>query len=188
MLLRAGDLVLERFEPGFSEIAYEIRNHESVRAHMRDTNPISRASHDAWVKENLLDAVRLHLFIVRSAHEPVGLALLRNFEGDTAEIGLMVKDARRRPLACYKAAHLIGYYGFEILGLGRIWSYVPRHNTRALKFNLASGFEQSEERSSAVYCALGLSAARSRLHPTHRRFRASYSIVIAQKAFPSATC
>ena len=50
---------------------------------------------------------------------PVGLALLRNFERATAEIGVMMVEARRRRLAAYKAAHLIGYYGFEVLGLAR---------------------------------------------------------------------
>jgi len=115
---------------------------------------------------------------VFAADAPVGLALLRNFRGQSAEIGLMMVEARRRRLVCYKAALLIGHLGFEVLELEKLFSYVPRHNEHALSFDLRCGFERTG-RDSETYFELALSRERSRAHATHQRFRAKYAIEIS---------
>jgi len=95
----------------------------------------------------------------------------------SAEIGVMMVEARRHRLAAYKASHLIGYFGFEVVGLERLLSYVPRHNRHALAFNEACGFERTGN-DSETYFELALTRESSRGHPVHRRFRARYSIVV----------
>lgn len=177
MLIRSGEVTLRAFDASLSDTVYAIRNHATVRAHLRDTAPIARDSHDRWVRENLIEAKRLELFVVADGSGPVGLALLRNFRGDAAEIGVMVAEATRRPRASYFAAHLVGYYAFECLGLGRLYSYVPLHNAHALSFNRRCGFEASGP-PGAVYHELVLTRERSRSHATHRRFRARYAISV----------
>ena len=178
MLIRSGELELRGFEPALSGVLYEVRNHPSVREHLRSTRPIAREDHERWVEENLVRQRQVHLFLVFVAAAARGLALLRNFAGDSAEIGVMMVQARRHRLAAYKASHLVGYYGFEVLGLERLLSYVPRHNAHALAFNLACGLERTGNDSEA-YFELVLTRERSRNHPVHRRFRARYPIVVS---------
>ena len=178
MRIRSGELELREFEPALSGVLYEVRNHPSVRQHLRSPQPIPREEHERWVSENLGRERRLRLFLVYLAGTARGLALLRNFSGASAEIGVMMVEARRHRLAAYKASHLIGYLGFEVLGLERLLSYVPRHNRHALAFNEACGFERTGNESEA-YFELALTRERSRNHPVHRRFRARYPIALA---------
>ena len=177
MRIRSGELTLREFEPALSGVLYEVRNHASVRQHLRSPQPIARAEHERWVDENLVRERRLRLFLVYVADAARGLALLRNFSGTSAEIGVMMVEARRHRLAAYKASHLIGYFGFEVVGLERLLSYVPRHNRHALAFNEACGFERTGN-DSETYFELALTRECSRSHPVHRRFRARYSIVV----------
>ena len=177
MRIRSGELELREFEPALSEVLYEVRNHPSVREHLHSTQPIARGDHERWVDENLVRERRLRLFLVHLAGAARGLALLRNFSGASAEIGVMMVEARRHRLAAYKASHLVGYFGFEVLGLERLLSHVPRHNRHALAFNEACGFQRTGEDSEA-YFELALARERWRSHPVHRRFRARHPIAI----------
>lgn len=177
MLIRSGSVALREFEPSLTGTVHEVRNHPSVRAHLRDSRPITLKDHEKWVRENLIEARRLHLFVVYRGAEAQGIALLRNFQARSAEVGLMMVQPERRRLAAYVAAHLIAYYGFEVLELERLFSYVPLQNERALAFNLGCGFETSGK-PSAVYHELELGRERSRSHPVHKRFRATRNIVV----------
>lgn len=177
MRIRSGSVELRAFEHALSDTVHAVRNHPSVRANMRDPRPIARESHERWVQENLVQAQRVQLFVVFRKSEPAGIALLRNFHGAQAEIGLMIVEPQRRRLLAYVAAHLVAYYGFEVLGLERLLSYVPLHNRRALEFNVSCGFEPTGERSK-VYHVLSLSRQRSREHATHKRFRETREICV----------
>jgi RimJ/RimL family protein N-acetyltransferase len=180
MRLRSGKVELRAFEPALGEALYAVRNHPSVRRHLRDARPIERASHERWVRENLLEARKLHLFVAfeaAAAAAPAGIALLRNIHGPEAEIGVMVIDAERRRRFAYVAAHLVAYYGFERLGLERLLSLVPRAHAQALEFNLSCGMEPTG-RPSQTYEVLALTKARYLAHATHRRFRSRYRIEI----------
>lgn len=178
MQIRSGDVTLRSFEPALSDVVFRIRNHPSVRSQMRDTAPIEKSQHDQWVMKNLGETPAVHLFVVHAVEHDVGIALLRNFRDEQAEIGVMVVDAGIRPLVCYKASHLIGYYAFETLDLKRVFSYVPRHNAHALAFNLHCGLE-STGNDTATYHELVLTQEKSRTHPTHRHFRDKYGVEIA---------
>ena len=54
MRIRSGDVELREFEPALTGVLYEVRNHPSVREHLRSTQAISRADHERWVHENLV--------------------------------------------------------------------------------------------------------------------------------------
>lgn len=177
MRIRSGKVELRAFEAALSGTLFEIRNHPSVREHLRDPRPIARESHDRWVKEQLVEARTQHLFVVSLSETPVGIALLRNFRGDEAEIGVMIVEAPRRRLLAYIASHLIGYYGFEVLGLERLLSHVPLRHQQALEFNLNCGFEPTGE-TSELYHVLALTKSRSREHAAHKRFRATREITL----------
>src|SRR5688572_28026317 len=156
MRIRSGSVALRAFEPSLSGTLYDVRNHPSVRRNLRDPQPIARESHERWVRENLGEAPKLHLFLVFRQETAAGIALLRNFHGDQAEIGVMVVDPERNRLLAYVAAHLVGYYAFEVLGLERLLSCVPLQHAQALEFNLGCGFEPSGEPSD-LYHVLALS-------------------------------
>lgn len=177
MRIRSGSVELVAFEPALTQAVHAVRNHPSVREHLRDARPIPWESHARWVEENLIRSRRQHLFVARRAEKPFGITLLRNFEGAQAEIGVMVVEPRRNRHAAYVAAHLIGYYAFEVLGLERVLSYVPRGHREALDFNRRCGFEPAGE-ASAEYDVLTLSCTSSRTHPAHRRFRERRRIVV----------
>lgn len=177
MPIRSGEVTLREFDLSLSATLHDIRNHPSVRAHLRDSGPISRESHDRWVLENLVETRRLYLFLVYRVDQPQGIALLRNIEGRAAEVGLMMLQAERNRLATYVAAHLVAYYGFEVLDLEQLYSYVPLQHERALAFNLGCGFERTGK-ASDVYHELVLTRARSRSHAVHKRFRATRKIVL----------
>lgn len=177
MLIRSGDVSLRAFEPGLDDVVLALRNHATVREHMRDPAPIARESHYRWVKENVVDARNVHLFVAYDGEEAVGITLLRNFKGTTAEIGVMIVDAATRPRVCYVAAHLVACYGFERLGLTDLLSYVPLHNEHALAFNLHCGFEPSGTKDD-VYHELVFTSERYRTHPTHLRFREKHRIEV----------
>ena len=170
MRLRSGSVELRAFEPALTEAVFKVRNHPSVRAHLRDARPLAWESHVRWVQANLVEQRREHLFVAFRAGELAGITLLRNFRQREAEIGVMIVEPGRHRLAAYIAAHLIGYYAFEVLGLERLLSYVPVAHRDALEFNLRCGFEPTGE-SSADYRVLALSVDRSRTHPAHKRFR-----------------
>jgi RimJ/RimL family protein N-acetyltransferase len=177
MRIRSGKVELRAFEPALSDALYAVRNHPSVRRNLRDPQPIARESHDRWVRENLVEARKLHLFLAFHGATPAGIALLRNFRDREAEIGVMVVDPERHRLLAYVAAHLIGYYAFEMLELDRLLSCVPLQHAQALEFNLRCGFEATGE-ASDLYHVLVLTKTQSREHPAHKRFRATRSIQV----------
>jgi RimJ/RimL family protein N-acetyltransferase len=177
MRIRSGKVELRAFEPALSDALYAVRNHPSVRQHLRDPAPIARESHDDWVRTNLIEARKLHLFVVLDGAKPAGIALVRNIHGFEAEVGVMVVEPERRRLLAYVAAHLIGYYAFEVLELDRLLSFVPLQHAQALEFNLNCGFVATGE-ASATYHVLSLSKERSREHAAHKRFRRTRKIIV----------
>ena len=177
MRICSGKVELRAFEPALSDALYAVRNHPSVRRNLRDAAPIARESHDDWVRANLVEAQKVHLFVAFDGATPAGIALVRNIHGREAEIGVMVVEPERRRLLAYVAAHLVGYYAFEVLELDRVLSLVPLQHAQALEFNLNCGFEATGQPSD-VYHVLALTKARSREHAAHKRFRRTRKIYV----------
>ncbi len=177
MKITTNNISLHSFRPELSQLLFEIRNDESIRRGMRDSNPISWVNHTRWVQDNLIEGKAQQLFIVYWHEEPTGIALLRNFKDSAAEIGILIKDSAAHPLAAYYASHLLAYYGFKILGLNRLYSYVPRHNDRALAYNLKCGFTSTNMDTKEYHC-LCLTIETSRSKDTHKHFGRRHRILI----------
>ncbi len=179
MQLRSGNISLVSFAPKDTEIVYEIRNHPSVRNFLRNTRPIPWNSHLNWVEENLVIDKKLLLFIVLQNDTAIGIALLRNFEGKSAEIGVMIKYPKRHARAAYRAAQVLGHYAFEYLHLDTLYSNVPLHNEHALAFNQKCGFVPTGE-ASKHYHRLALTRDASRHHKVHQAFFKRYGVQVIE--------
>lgn len=155
MRIRSGSLELRAFEPALSEAVHAVRNHPSVREHLRDPRPIPWESHARWVQANLVEARTQQLFVVQRSGKSLGITLLRDFQEAQAEIGVMIVEPARHRLVAYMAAYLTAYVGFEILGLRCLVSKVPLAHRDALEFNLRCGFQRTGE-PSADYHVLAM--------------------------------
>jgi hypothetical protein len=104
MKIVIGKLELAQFCAADMEDLYRIRNHESVRGFMSNTAPLEWDSHVKWVRENLLEGGRILLLIVRLEAVALGFTLLKRLTPDTAEIGVVVREASRHRLVSSQAA------------------------------------------------------------------------------------
>jgi RimJ/RimL family protein N-acetyltransferase len=179
MIIKTANVSLVSFEPNYSRLLYEIRNHESVRKGMRDTREIPWESHQKWVEENLLKERKQLLFIVFYRDEPVGIALLRDFKDDSAEIGILIKESRHHPVVAYRASYILAIYAFYHLDIPALYSYVSRHNQPALAFNLKCGFKDTGA-DNPDYYVLRLEREISRTSDTHRKFGETHRLEIIE--------
>jgi RimJ/RimL family protein N-acetyltransferase len=137
--LSIGALTLAQFQPADAQALYDIRNHTSVRAFMANTEPLQWDRHLAWVEANLLTGERLLLFMVRLADAPLGFTLLKRLTADTAEVGLVLREAHRHRLIVSEAGAATVHVAFEVLGLTRLVSYVVPSHAQAIAFNTRTG-------------------------------------------------
>lgn len=168
-------LRLKEFRVPDSTELFDLRNHPSIRRGMRDTAPISWQDHQRYVAANLAAQSRMWLFLVVSRDTRIGMTLLRDFLGDSAEIGVMLIDAERHRRDAYFASHMTAWFGFEVLGLARLVSKVPRGNDAAFAFNRKCGFVAFRDED-ADYHYLAMDIEHYRHDPTHRAFRARWPI------------
>src|SRR5579871_4141530 len=85
---------LAQFTPEDTRLLYDIRNHDSVRSFMSNSAPLEYEKHEAWVKKNLIDGRGFLLLLVRVAGRgPIGFTLLQRKSPDTAEIGVIFREA-----------------------------------------------------------------------------------------------
>ena len=139
MKIVIGKLELAQFTAADTEDLYRIRNHESVRGFMSNPAPLEWESHVAWVRDNLLSGGRILLLMVRLEGEALGFTLLKRLAEDTAEIGVVVREAAKHRLIPSEAGAATMYLAFEVLGFRRLVSYVvPRHE-HAVSFNRRAG-------------------------------------------------
>lgn len=176
MRIRSGSVELHAFEPALSEAVHAVRNHPSVRKHLRDPRPIAWESHARWVQANLVEARTQQLFVVQRSGKSLGITLLRDFRAAEAEIGVMIIEPARHRLVAYTAGYLTAYVAFEILGLDRLVSKVPLAHREALEFNLRCGFERTGE-SSADYHVLAMFREQYVKNVTRQRLRQRRDIV-----------
>lgn len=139
MKIVIGKLELAQFTAADTADLYRIRNHESVRAFMSNPVPLEWESHMTWVRENLLEGGRILLLMVRLDAAALGFTLLKRLAPDTAEIGVVVRDASRHRLISSEVAAVTLYLGFDVLGFTRLLSYVVPTHAHALDFNARGG-------------------------------------------------
>jgi len=139
MKLVVGELELAQFAAADTEDLYRIRNHESVRAFMSNSAPLDWEAHVAWVRDNLLDGGQILLLIVRLAGTALGFTLLKRLAPDTAEVGVVIREASRHRLIASEAGAATLYLGFDVLGFTRLVSYVVPAHKHAIEFNVRAG-------------------------------------------------
>ncbi|WP_406826865.1 GNAT family N-acetyltransferase [Pedobacter sp. KACC 23697] len=92
MSIRVGNIVLQRFKSQHADMLYSLINRHEVRMGMSNSDKIPYESHLNWVRENLIESSKVHLFMVISNEEALGVALIKNLTDDSAELGMMVAD------------------------------------------------------------------------------------------------
>ena len=139
MKVTIGTLELTRFTDEDSGDLYRIRNHSSIRRYMADSSPISYKAHNKWVRENLIEEPKILLFMARRKKEALAFTLLKKVAADTAEMGVIFKEASKHPvLASYCAAATL-YVAFSRLNLDWLISYVVTKHEKAFAMNRTFG-------------------------------------------------
>lgn len=139
MNISLGTLYLTLFAENDIEALYRIRNHATVRKYMSNTQPIGYDSHVKWVRQNLIGEKKLLLFMVRRKDQPLGFTLLKKVSEDTAEMGVIFREASKHPGVPYYATVMTLYIAFGYLKLSWLVSYVIPGHERAIYINNAFG-------------------------------------------------
>jgi RimJ/RimL family protein N-acetyltransferase len=139
MKIVIGKLELAQFSAADTEDLYRIRNHDSVRAFMSNPAPLEWERHVAWARKNLLEDGHILLFIVRLEGVALGFTLLKRLTEDTAEVGVVLREAPRHRLIASEAGAATLYLGFEVFGFTRLVSYVVPAHAHAIDFNSRAG-------------------------------------------------
>jgi RimJ/RimL family protein N-acetyltransferase len=119
MIIRVGNISLQRFLPEHTGMLYDLINRPEVRKGMRNSSEIPYASHLLWVNENLTETGNVHLFLASDKDKALGAALIKNISGNSGELGVMVGDiiSAREMLLTSKLLTGILYYAFHKIDL-----------------------------------------------------------------------
>jgi RimJ/RimL family protein N-acetyltransferase len=139
MKIVIGKLELAQFTAADTEDLYCIRNHESVRSFMSNSAPLEWESHVAWARKNLVESGQILLLIVRLEGAALGFTLLKRLTEDTAEVGVVLREALRHRLIASEAGAATLYLGFEVFQFKRLVSYVVLTHAHAIDFNARAG-------------------------------------------------
>ena len=139
MKILSGGVELAQFTVADTQALFDVRNDESVRAFMANPAPLSIEAHREWTRTHLLEGADHLLFMIRAAGEPCGFSLLKRLSADCAEIGVVIRDATRRPVVASIAATATLHCAFERLPFETLVSWVLPEHRRALAFNQAFG-------------------------------------------------
>lgn len=139
MKIELASLEIRQFVEGDTKALHLIRNHESVRRYMADPSSVPYESHEEWVRNNLIDKKNLLLFMVRRKGEAIGFTLLKKVSEDTAEMGVIFKEANKYPGVIYSATVITLYIAFCCLKLSVLVSYVIPGHDRAISLNRSFG-------------------------------------------------
>ena len=110
----------------------------------KDDENLTIERHLAWFKNNRKNRVD-YMFIDRLENKPIGMLHFKNLNKllGTAEAGKIIGDYSFRKKGFAKEA--FGFwlkYGFEHLGLKKIYIYTDKKNTSNIGLNLKLGFKK----------------------------------------------
>ncbi len=117
MIIRVGNSIIERFLPEHTDLLYRLINSPEVRKGMSNSAVIAYENHVSWVNEHLLETENVHLFVANHEEQGKGVVLLKNINGNSGELGIMVGDivGCRRTQLTGKLVTGILYYAFHTL-------------------------------------------------------------------------
>jgi RimJ/RimL family protein N-acetyltransferase len=140
MKITIGNLELAQFTPRDIRELYLIRNHPSVRRFMTNPGFLSYKAHRDWVQKNLIHQTNLLVFLVRLRGErAIGLTQLQRRGDDTAEIGVMFREANTHLVVPYTSTGATLHLAFGPLRLAWLVSYVVPGHDRAFALNQSFG-------------------------------------------------
>lgn len=128
------------------------RNKEFVRKNFIYQKPFTEEGHMAWLREQV-EPGHVAQFIICVADREIGSVYLRDIdrEKETAEYGVFIgeEEALGRGYGT-AAARLMLEYGFETLGLKKIFLRFVEGNTGAWKSYEKAGFQMIEDKRERV--------------------------------------
>ena len=118
------------------------RNHPSVKKNFCLQEDLKEETHLAWFQNKILKREVVQFIIIDN--QPVGSTYLRDIDhkNHKAEFGIFIGEemARGKGIGT-SATKLIVQYGFEELGLHKIYLRVFTNNTSAIKAYEKAGFQ-----------------------------------------------
>lgn len=155
MELENSKVILRPIDENDTDNIVTWRNRESVKCHFIYQKPFTIEGHTAWL-QNMVKTGNVAQFIIYSQalEKDVGSVFLRDIDPDNrkAEYGIFIgeDDARGHGIGT-AAAKLIIKYGFDELGLHKIFLRVFADNIRAIKSYEKAGFRQEAYLKDEVY-------------------------------------
>lgn len=148
-IMRDG-ITLREIEPGDTEQIVKWRNKDWVRSNFVYQSLFTRESHENWYQNKILTGlVKQFIILVKTTDYeevlPVGSVYLRDIDEHhhRAEFGIFIgEETALKSGIGTKAAKLITQYGFNELGLHKIYLRVFEDNARAIKCYEKAGFKQ----------------------------------------------
>lgn len=140
---QVGRLVLEPYTASDSRELYAVRFHPRVRKFMKNPFLIPFDVHEAWTRQNLLQAPDMHLWLVRPAQgaRAIGLTQLKlNASDGNAEIGVMFREPEKHHMASVLSSVTTLYLAFIHFSCQWVTSYVVPTAQHAIDYNLGGGF------------------------------------------------
>ncbi|MEO7976556.1 GNAT family N-acetyltransferase [Flavobacterium sp.] len=134
MIIRVGNISLQRFLPEHTDLLYDLSNRPEVRKGMKRSAEILYESHVSWVKENLIDGNNVHFFLVIDEQQALGAALLKNITQNSGELGIIVGDtiAAKRMSLTSKLLTGILYYAFHEMNLEHLNICIIPENSKSI--------------------------------------------------------
>lgn len=121
------------------ELVYKWRNDQRVREYMFNSDEISKVDHKVWFENSTSDPNRYLLLVCRD-DKPFGFAQFKISACKTvAEWGFYVDPDGRKGQGAI-LGHYVLKYGFEEIGLRRIYAEVLGSNGRSLSLHTRLGF------------------------------------------------
>lgn len=172
--LRSGALELRQFGPGDTRTLFDIRNHATVRPFMPDPGELDYAAHCRWVGSRLVAGSDYLIFLIRLGDAAVGFTLLKRLGPDSAEIGLMLREAHLHGTVAAQAAVLMAWLAVERYGVAEIVTYANAVHKRALALNRQLGLLEVASDKPGELC-FRTPAAVWQANPRYRRVMARAS-------------
>ena len=143
MFLKCGDVGFRQLEESDLEQLRDWRNLPEIRSRTREYAPLNLLDQEKWW-ESLLDRRTIMFGICNEHNNLIGVCGLVHIDwkNRNAEFSYYLGDAESRGKGYgRKAAYLLFEYGFNELGLHRIWAEVYANATEILIIDEKLGFK-----------------------------------------------
>lgn len=156
--MSAGKVYLRPITPADTDKIVAWRNRDFVRKNFIYQKLFTREGHEAWLREQV-ESGHVAQFIICVAEKEIGSVYLRDIDREKgeAEYGIFIgeSEALGRGYGT-QAAKLMLNYGFETLGLQKIFLRLLEDNAKALGSYRKAGFKLLENKRETVNLEQGV--------------------------------